>query len=341
MGPFDKVLIGVQVHKAQGHTAMLAIPQDFALVAQTQVQLGERKAIRGFFERLQTILRRRRAAVALGVRHNQAGARHAATAHAAAQLVQGRQAKALTVLDDHDGSVRHVDAHLDHRSRDEHVNLATLEGVDHAILLPRRHAAVKALDGKPRQRQTQAVELGCRIVQRHGDGYAALIVAGNTGHVFQLIGRVTRLHERANHVGLLTLFVCLADGAIGEVAARLGENTRRHASARDGPMTDDARVQIAVDRKRQRTRDGRCRHNEQIGTGALRAQGVALADAKPVLFIDDHERQMLERNVIRKHRMGAKEDVELARFQLGMDLLALRGRRGTRQKRPGHAGLRE
>ena len=78
---------------------------------------------------------------------------------------------------------------------------------------------MEALDSETRQRQTQAIELGRRIVQRHGDGYAALIVAGNTGHVFQLIGRVTRLHERANHVGLLTLFMRLADGAIGEVTA--------------------------------------------------------------------------------------------------------------------------
>lgn len=98
-------------------------------------------------------------------------------------------------------------------------------------------------------------------------------------------------------------------------------------------MADDARVQIAVDRKRQRTWDGRCRHNEQIGTRALRTQGVALADAKPVLLIDDHERQMLERHVIRKHRVGAKEDIELARFQLGMDPLALGRWRGTRQER--------
>ena len=66
-----------------------------------------------------------------------------------------------------------------------------------------------------------------------------------------------------------------------------------------------------------------------------------MADAKPVLLVDDDKRQMLERNVIRKHRMGAKEHVKLARFQLYMDALALCGRRGTRQKRPGHAGLRE
>ena len=153
MGPLDQLLVGIQVDKAQSHTAMLAVPQDFALVAQTKVHLGERKAVRGLFERLETVLRRRSAAVALGVRHDQAGARHAAAAHAAAQLVQGRQAKALTVLDNHDGGVGHVDAHLDHRGRNEHVDLAALEGVDHAILLPRRHAAVKTLDGKPRQRQ--------------------------------------------------------------------------------------------------------------------------------------------------------------------------------------------
>ena len=52
MGPLNQLLVGIQVDKAQGHTAMLAVPQDLALVAQTQVHLGERKAIRGLLERL-------------------------------------------------------------------------------------------------------------------------------------------------------------------------------------------------------------------------------------------------------------------------------------------------
>ena len=59
-----------------------------------------------------------------------------------------------------------------------------------------------------------------------------------------------------------------------------------------------------------------------------------MANAKPVLLVDDDKRQMLERNVIRKHRMGSKENVELARFQPVMDLLALGRRRGPRQERP-------
>ena len=103
-------------------------------------------------------------------------------------------------------------------------------------------------------------------------------------------------------------------------------------------MADDARVQIAVDRKRQRTRDGRCRHNEQIGTGALRAQSVALAHTKAVLFIDDHERQVLKVHVFGKNSMGAKEDIELAGLQLLMDPLALGRRSGTRQQRPRYTG---
>ena len=66
-----------------------------------------------------------------------------------------------------------------------------------------------------------------------------------------------------------------------------------------------------------------------------------MADAKAMLLVDDDKRQMLKRHVVREDRMGTKEDVELARFQPGMDLLALGCRRGTRQERPGHAGLRE
>ena len=58
-------------------------------------------------------------------------------------------------------------------------------------------------------------------------------------------------------------------------------------------MADDARVQVAVDRERQRTRDGRRRHDEQVRAGALRAQGVALAHAKAMLLIGDHKAKIL------------------------------------------------
>ena len=108
-------------------------------------------------------------------------------------------------------------------------------------------------------------------MQRHGHGHAALVVANDAGYVFELIGRIVRLHERTDHVGLLPLFVRLANGAIGQVATRLSEDARLNAGTRNGTMADDARIQVAVHRKRQRARDRCRRHNEQVRTGALRA----------------------------------------------------------------------
>ena len=60
-----------------------------------------------------------------------------------------------------------------------------------------------------------------------------------------------------------------------------------------------------------------------------------------MLLVDHHKRQMLERDVLRKHRMGTKEHVELARLEPSMNLFTLGRRRGARQERPGHASLRE
>ena len=44
-------------------------------------------------------------------------------ADAAAQLMKLRQPEPLGMLDDHDGGVRHVDAHLDHRRRHQHLHV--------------------------------------------------------------------------------------------------------------------------------------------------------------------------------------------------------------------------
>ena len=106
-------------------------------------------------------------------------------------------------------------------------------------------------------------------MQRHGHGHAALVVANDAGYVFELIGRIARLHERTDHVGLLPLFVCLANGAIGQVTTRLGEDARRHAGTRNGTMADDARIQVTVDRERQRARNRCGGHDQQVGTRAF------------------------------------------------------------------------
>ena len=56
------------------------------------------------------------------------------------------EAEALGVLDHHQRRVRHVDADLDHRRRDQHRHLPAGEERHHRRLLGRRHAAVQQAD---------------------------------------------------------------------------------------------------------------------------------------------------------------------------------------------------
>ena len=93
----------------------------------------------------------------------QAHALGGAAADAAAQLVQLREAEALGVLDHHQRRVRHVDADLDHRRRDQHVDFA-------ARRTPAITAALSSGFIRPCSRPTAnsgsaAVELG---MQRDG-----------------------------------------------------------------------------------------------------------------------------------------------------------------------------
>ena len=70
----------------------------------------------------------------------QAHAGRGAAPDAAAQLVQLRQAEALRMFDHHQRRIRHVDADLDHRRRDQHMHFAARERIHHRLLFRRLHA---------------------------------------------------------------------------------------------------------------------------------------------------------------------------------------------------------
>ena len=87
-----------------------------------------------------------------------------AAAHSPAELVQLRQPESLGVLDDHHRGVRHIDADLDDRRRDEHVHVAAREGRHHAILLVGLQAPVQQRHLEFRK------HLGLQVVGHFGGG---------------------------------------------------------------------------------------------------------------------------------------------------------------------------
>ena len=59
-----------------------------------------------------------------------------AAAHPAPELVKLRQAKAFRPLDQHNGGVGYVDAHLDHGGGHQDIQVAVAEAAQDPVLVP-------------------------------------------------------------------------------------------------------------------------------------------------------------------------------------------------------------
>ncbi len=98
-----------QVGDLQGGQAVLSAAEKVAGAAGLKVELRHGKAVRGGAKELEPLLD----ALSGVVADKEAPALGGTSAHAAPQLVQGTQAVTLGILDDHDGGVGDIHAHLD------------------------------------------------------------------------------------------------------------------------------------------------------------------------------------------------------------------------------------
>ena len=224
-----------------------------------------------------------------GLGDQQAQTRRAAPADPAAQLVQLGDAEPVGVEHDHHGGVGHVDADLDHRGRDQHVELAGGEVAHHGVLLVGRQPAVQHADPQPVQRP-----LGRQRAPRRAPRSAAGARGPSSPVRLDVVLRRTRVaaDARADHVRLVALLDLLAQPLPGPVqvapasrppAPRGRRSASGRAAARPGwtisrsPKTVIATVRgigVAV----ITSTCGGC-----VGLGPQR---VALLDAEPVLLVD-------------------------------------------------------
>ncbi|HLG08681.1 MAG TPA: hypothetical protein VI409_08450, partial [Gaiellaceae bacterium] len=72
-------------------------------------------------------------------------------------------------------------------------------------------------------------------------------------------------------------------------------------------------IHIAIERERERARNGRCRHHQKVrGLTALGGERQTLMNAEAMLLVDHHKGEVFEGNVLLDHRMRADDDVDLA-----------------------------
>ena len=89
-------------------------------------------------------------------------------------------------------------------------------------------------------------------------------------------------------------------------------------TASRGQFVDHRHVEVAVHGHGQRAGDRRGGHHEDVGRlFVLGPEPRALLHAEAVLFVDDDESQVGEPHAVLDQRMGADQDVHLARGKIG------------------------
>src|ERR1700722_4226667 len=142
--PRQKAAVDVEPGETEPGRAGLPGAEHVALAAQLQILLGDAETVFGLAQDLEP--RARRFAQRPLVEEETSRAARSAT-NAPPQLMQLCEPEAFGVLDDHDCRIRHVDADLDHRRRNQDRRCPALEALHRRVPLGSGHLAVGEANG--------------------------------------------------------------------------------------------------------------------------------------------------------------------------------------------------
>src|SRR6266542_3551071 len=208
-GLLHQRVIPHDVAETEARHARLLRAEKLAGAAELEIALGHLEAAARPGEELQALL--------LLVRHENAVRLSRAAPDAAAELVELREAVAVGVDDEHDRGVRHVDADLDHRRGDEHVELAALEELHRLFFLRGAHPTVQ-----------------------HGHAALAEALAHGVEALHQRlhVQLLRLLDDREDDVRLRAALELLVDEGVDAVEVRRGAHRRLHRGTSTRQLVD-------------------------------------------------------------------------------------------------------
>ena len=219
---------------------------------------------------------------------------------------------------------------LDHARRDQHVQLSGGEARHRLALFLRAHLTVHHADPEVAELRRPPSRSASRVAARAWSCSDSSTSGHTTKH-----WRPSRRRPRMNSY------------APARSVLRHHPRLDRPPAARQ--LAQGGRVEIAVERQRQRARDRRRGHVQDVGCEAracLAVERRALAHAEAVLLVDDRERQPARSDRILDQRVGADQQAKLAGGEPLEHVAPLtgRGRAGQepdRRAQPGRLGARE
>src|SRR5262249_10788156 len=129
------------------------------------------------------------------------------------------------------------------------------------------------------------------------------------------------LHQGTDHVALPPLGYLAPQVLIGMDALARPEEDRANGLPARRQALDPTEIQMAIHRERQRSRDGRSRHHQEMGLPCgwscglttFVAKGHTLPNAEPVLLVGNRQQQFAELDSFLDHCLCADYDVHVAR----------------------------
>ena len=194
--------------------------------------------------------------------------------------MQFGEAKHVRVVDDHRVGGWDIDAALDDGGRDKDVRVAPHKAKHGVLEFLGRHLPVP--DGDARTR----------------------------GEPLQIVGNSAQVADAIVHEEHLPLTGKLAQNRLLNSSFVERDHLGHDGAAVGGRGGEGADVAQTEHRHVQRARNRRGRKREHIGRHSKLKQTRLVLDAEALLLVDDDQTEVLERDILREHAMGADDDID-------------------------------
>ncbi len=287
----------------RGYVSALAAAEQFARAAHFEVAHGNgitRAQLGVLGDHLEPFLPFERGRAVFVAEEVRVGALGAAS-HPSAQLVELRQAKGVGAVHDERVRVGDIQPRFDDGGAQQHIDLSGGELLHHARERAFLHLPVTDADTRFGQQLFQ-------VHHHRRDGLHAVVEEENLSAAFEFAA--DRLLHQA-----------------GRVRSHVGDD----GQALVGRGVDGGDVAYAGQRHVERAGDGCGGEREHIHFGAQLFEMLLVGHAEALLFIDDHQPEVFEADILADEAVGADDDIHLPEHEFADDLILFAGRAEARE----------
>src|SRR5581483_1404089 len=126
------------------------------------------------------------------------------------------------------------------------------------------------------------------------------------------VGLFRFLDDRVHDVCLSAHLHLSVDELEDALAPRLTPQRSRDRTAARRTLVENAEIQVAIQRERERTRNRRGGHEQHVGRVAFGAEGFSLLHTESMLFVDRREPELGEYRCLLHERVRTDDEHWLA-----------------------------